>query len=122
MRVFDTGVFYGQHPFLVAEYLPRTMFQITRADSASVTVKISFAMQLLSALVYLESLEKPVIHRDIKPQNIFIKGNSCVLGDFGLMKWAGLESAEDKEVFKESFDVGMPARYRTPDQVAYLKR
>ena len=100
MRVFDTGVFYNQHPFLVAEYLPRTLHQIIRADSASVTLKISFATQLLSALAYLESLEKSVIHRDIKPQNIFVKGNSCVLGDFGLMKWEGLGDAEDKDVFK----------------------
>ena len=120
MRVFDTGVFQHHHPFLIAEYLPRTLHQVIRADNTPVTLKISFATQLLSALAYLEAIEKPVIHRDIKPQNIFIKGNSCVLGDFGLMKWAAGESAEDKEVFKESLGAGMPARYRTPDQVAYL--
>lgn len=121
MRVFDTGVFREDHPFLIAEYLPRTLHQVIRADSTPVTLKISFATQLLSALVYLESLERAVIHRDIKPQNVFIKGNSCVLGDFGLMKWAATDSAEDVEMFKESLGIGMPARYRTPDQVAYLK-
>jgi serine/threonine protein kinase len=121
LRIFDTGVFYGKHPFLIAEYLPRTLWQVIRADSASVTLKISFATQLLSALDYLNALATPVIHRDIKPQNILIKGNACVLGDFGLMKWADAETLEDRAFFKESLGVGMPARYRSPDQVAYLK-
>ncbi len=121
LRTFDTGVFYGEHPFLIAEYLPRTLYQTIRADSATVTEKISFATQMLSALAYLDALDKPVIHRDIKPQNILIKGNSCVLGDFGLMKWAKADEVADRAFFKESFGFGMPARYRTPDQVAYLK-
>jgi eukaryotic-like serine/threonine-protein kinase len=121
MRVFDTGVFQKEHPFFVAEYLPETLYQKLRGDKVSMVVKISYALQLLSALAYLDGLTPPVVHRDIKPQNIFIKGNSCVLGDFGLLKHVDAEGAEDREVFKESIGPGMPFRYRTPDQVAYLK-
>jgi serine/threonine protein kinase len=121
MRIFDAGVFYNQHPFFVAEYLPYTLERLMKSGEPSMVLKISFALQLLSALVYLEGLDPPVIHRDIKPQNIFVKGSSCVLGDFGLMKHADSGSDEDREVFKESIGVGMPFRYRTPDQVAYLK-
>ena len=120
MRVFDQGVFQKQHPFFVAEYLPNTLFKVMRADDTSLVVKISFALQLLSALTYLEQLAEPVVHRDIKPQNIFVKGRSCVLGDFGLMKHVNAENDEDRAVLKESLGVGMPFRYRTPDQVAYL--
>lgn len=119
MRVFDAGIFYN-NPFFVAEYLPNTLEKVMRASGTSIVLKISFALQILSALAYLERLEPPVIHRDIKPQNIFVKGNSCVLGDFGLLKHADPSLAEDRDVFKESLGVGMPFRYRTPDQVAYL--
>jgi serine/threonine protein kinase len=121
MRIFDTGVFYDQHPFFVVEYLPNTLQKVLRTGESSTVVKISFALQLLSALTYLDQLQPPVVHRDIKPQNIFVKGRSCDLGDFGLLKHADPATVDDREVFKESLGVGMPFRYRTPDQVAYLK-
>jgi len=120
MRIFDTGVYYDQHPFFVAEYLPNTLQKVLRTGESSIVVKISLALQLLSALTYLDQLKPPVVHRDIKPQNIFVKGRSCVLGDFGLIKHVDSGSVDGREIFKESLGVGMPFRYRTPDQVAYL--
>ena len=119
VRVFDTGVFRNDYPFFVAEYLPQTLHQVLRTADTSVVVKISFALQLLSALAYLETLEPPVIHRDIKPRNVFVKGRSCVLGDFGLMK--RMDTSPDEGFLKESLGAGMPYPYRSPDQVAYLK-
>lgn len=42
--------------------------------------------QILSALAYLHSLSPPIIHRDLKCDNIFINGNNgeIRIGDFGL--------------------------------------
>jgi len=121
MQVFDTGTYKEQHPFFIAEYLPDTLDKVIRAENISVVEKISYALQLLSALVYLKQFETAVIHRDIKPQNIFVKGRSCVLGDFGLIKHANAKASDDREAFKESVGAGMPFSYRTPDQVSYLK-
>ncbi len=46
-----------------------------------------WADQLLDALGYLHSQEPPVIHRDIKPQNLKLTDeNSIILLDFGLSK------------------------------------
>jgi serine/threonine protein kinase len=128
MRVFDEGIFKfrvdgndNEYPFVVAEYLPQTIRQVMRARNASVAERVSFAVQLLSALSFLEAAEHPVIHRDIKPENIFVKGKSCVLGDFGLMKLVNQADDESRRLFEESIGPGMPFFYRTPDLVAYVK-
>ena len=46
-----------------------------------------WADQLLDALAYLHLHDPPIIHRDIKPQNLKLTGdNQIVLLDFGLSK------------------------------------
>jgi eukaryotic-like serine/threonine-protein kinase len=48
---------------------------------------LNWADQLLDALDYLHSQEPPVIHRDIKPQNLKLTNrNQIILLDFGLAK------------------------------------
>lgn len=128
MRVFDDGLFHHtaggkekEYPFVVAEYLPQTLYHIIRSRSATLVEKVSYALQLASALAFLESLDTKVVHRDIKPQNIFVKGRSCVLGDFGLMKQLDGIEEEDREVFKQSVGAGMPFFYRTPDLIRYVR-
>jgi len=120
MRVFDDGVHLDRHPFVVAEYLPSTLERAMRTRLIMMA-KLAYAIQLLSALEYLAQPEVAVVHRDIKPANIFIKGGSCVLGDFGLIKRAASELPNDREMVKASLGPGMPRNYRTPDLIQYLK-
>ncbi|HEX8853852.1 MAG TPA: serine/threonine-protein kinase, partial [Pyrinomonadaceae bacterium] len=48
---------------------------------------LAWADQLLDALDYLHTQDPPVVHRDIKPQNLKLSGrNQIVLLDFGLAK------------------------------------
>ncbi len=121
MRVFDSGAFYD-NPFVVAEYCPKTLANVIKEGSSTLVEKITYTLNLLSALNYLSSLNPQIVHRDIKPANIFIKGNSCILGDFGLMKVLDGNLELDREVFKESTGVGMPYYYRTPDLVDYARQ
>lgn len=123
MRIYDDGLFQVStnrtHPFIVAEYLPRTLEVVQREGTTTVVQKVSYALQLLSALTYLDSLEPKIVHRDIKPQNVFVTGASCVLGDFGLLKALDEDEELDRQIFKESTGPGMPFFYPTPDLVFY---
>lgn len=128
MRTFDAGLFsvpidggVDEHPFVIAEYLPQTLATAIRARSLSMAQRTSIALQLISALEYLDNQDPKIVHRDIKPQNIFLKGNSCVLGDFGLMKLLDGHNELDREIFKLSLGPGMPFFYRTPDLVSYAR-
>ena len=76
---------------------------------------------MISALEYLGHPDIAVVHRDIKPANVFIKGGSCVLGDFGLMKRLKVDLDQDREQLKASVGPRMPRQYRTPDLVTYYK-
>jgi serine/threonine protein kinase len=120
MRVFDEGLYLEDRPFVVVEYLPQTLAGVL-GTAPSMVERLSYTLQLLSALEYLARPEVSVVHRDVKPPNIFIKGGACVLGDFGLVKHLKPDPDADREMLKESLGPRMPRFYRTPDLVEYLK-
>lgn len=76
--------------FLVMEYIPGEDLACIldeKNEAFPVEQVLEWADQLLEALEFLHSLENPVIHRDIKPQNlkVTLKGQIILL-DFGLAK------------------------------------
>lgn len=88
-RVFD--LFYeADHSFLVMEFihgddLAEQLRQAGKPFSPSDVME--WADQLLDALEYLHGEEPPIVHRDIKPQNLKLtKEGRIILLDFGLAK------------------------------------
>lgn len=116
MRVFDDGVYRTMYPFVIIEYLPMTLRQ-AMSRSISTVEKLAYVLQLLSGLRYLQMRQPPVIHCDLKPENVFIKGTSCVIGDFGLVR-----SDDGKLLTVDEEIPPIPRRYRTPDYVNFAKR
>lgn len=112
MRLVDHGLYSGKYPFMLVEYLPTTL-RSAMSRGLSQAEKVCYVLQLLSALQFLSERTPPVIHGDIKPENIFIKGRSCVLGDFGLLRRA------DGSLWNDTEEPPMPSRYRTPDLVRF---
>jgi len=116
VKVFDEGVLSDGRPFFVMEYLPSTLCEAMQTGSLDETEKVSIVMQLLSALDYLSRRDPYVVHRDIKPRNIFWKAGTCVLGDFGLVFQDAPAVATGQP---EGAIPAMAQRYRTPELVEY---
>lgn len=83
----------GQGRFLVMEFFSGAdlaALQARRGGSFPVEDVIDWADQLLGALDYLHSRTPPVVHRDIKPQNLKLTPDGqVVLLDFGLARGGG---------------------------------
>ena len=110
-----------QFPFYVTDYLPETLTDVIRENSISTSEKAAYIVQILSVLDHISSLPSPVVHRDIKPQNIFVKGKTCLLGDFGLMTRDTPDHLERRGALSESKNPAIPFKYRTPDLVNFEK-
>lgn len=76
--------------FIVMEYIPgEDLSEIMERDNRAFPVNdvLTWADQLLDALDFLHNQEIPVIHRDIKPQNLKLTPRGqIILLDFGLAK------------------------------------
>lgn len=130
---YDFGTFVtakGSFPFMVTNFMPETLKKKISGQPLSFKSKIKYSCQLLSAVAFLQS--QNIIHRDIKPNNIFISNDNAVLGDFGLIK--RLE-AEDRVAIDDDIELvnstvinnfsgytAMARYYRTPELVNYANR
>ena len=80
----------GEEQFLVMQYIPGEDFAALLADRGKpfpAADVLRWADSLLDALDYLHGQDPPVVHRDIKPQNLKLTPRGeIVLLDFGLAK------------------------------------
>ncbi|MET0752908.1 MAG: protein kinase, partial [Pyrinomonadaceae bacterium] len=80
----------GNGQFLVMEYIDgEDLSEMMEHEGKVYPLKdvLNWADQLLDALEYLHTQEMPVIHRDIKPQNLKLNSRGqIILLDFGLAK------------------------------------
>jgi len=115
IRVFDAGIMdtnVGKRGYLTMEYIPGGTLDSFWASYKDSFIPISEAVdivrQICMGLAVAHSNNPPIIHRDIKPQNILVgydvEGFRIKISDFGLAKVANpltlLASAKGTPAFK----------------------
>lgn len=110
MGLKDDGTYLGNgqtYPFYVCDFFTGNLSKYIENSNVKLTQKLSFAIQLCSALAHLSS--KNIVHCDIKPDNIYTDGLKCVVADFGLSRTIGSGATVT--------DLPSLHKYRSPDIV-----
>ena len=83
--------------------------------------RLSIAVHVAEALRYLH--QKKLVHRDVKPANIFLPSGAkgllprAKLGDFGIMKWGDFQASVSSGTLTVTSQQGLGTlKYMSPEQ------
>lgn len=122
LAVYQLGTYAGT-PYLVSELLDgETLRELIQRGSIGLRRSIDYAVQIANGLAAAH--EKGVVHRDLKPDNLFItKDGQLKILDFGLAKLMQLQPPSDQSVPTMSSGETEPGMvmgtvgYMSPEQV-----
>ena len=96
VKVFNHGTIEGR-PYIANEYVRGQNMKdmLDFRTSIPIAEAVSYMLQLTSALFYAH--QHNIIHRDIKPQNIYVMPDGTIkLGDFGIAQAGGVDDSFTK--------------------------
>ena len=96
VKVYNHGTIEGR-PYIANEYVKGQTLKdmLDFRTSIPIAEAVSYMLQLTSALFYAH--QHNIIHRDIKPQNIYVMPDGTIkLGDFGIAQADGLDDGLTK--------------------------
>jgi eukaryotic-like serine/threonine-protein kinase len=94
LDVLHVGTNDAQEKFMVSEYMSEGSLEgvLEKEQTLEYPEVRDVGLDVASGLTYLH--RKKVVHRDVKPSNIFRHGVRTVLGDFGIVKGIDTERTE----------------------------
>ncbi len=94
----------------------RTVEDIMDDEQMTEELAVSITRQLCAILDELHNLPTPIVHRDVKPSNIFVTGDGEVyLLDMNIAKWYDPEKIDDTHHMGTQY-------YAAPEQAGYGMR
>jgi serine/threonine protein kinase len=116
-RLLDAGVMDGSQPYLVLEYVKgEPIDTYCRRHELNVEVRVRLFLDVLAAVAHAHS--HLIVHRDIKPTNVFVTEDGTVkLLDFGIAKL--LDEPGSGGLTKSA--VALTPQYAAPEQLTGQK-
>ncbi len=115
LTVYDAGEVEGV-PYLVTEYVRGDVLRARMARGMAVGEAVDVARQVASALSTAHAAG--VVHRDVKPENVMVRGDGLVkVLDFGIAKEAEGGGEKAGSVVTESGMLIGTTSYMSPEQV-----
>lgn len=124
LPVFDSGT--AQQPGSAADTLWFTMpyvageslrQRLAREPQLPLRDAVRIALEVADALGYAHAVG--VVHRDVKPENILLSGDHCLLADFGVAQ--ALDAAGGERLTETGITFGTPS-YMSPEQASAERR
>jgi serine/threonine-protein kinase len=123
VHVYDQGALEDGTPYIVMEWLEGESLKemLAREHRLPPRQAVSVVVQICKALQKAHDLG--VIHRDVKPDNIFVLGGTSDIAvkllDFGVAKATGM--AQDSVVTGQQETLGTPS-YMSPEQLRHAAK